>query len=1033
MKKVMFSFLTAVLIVFSLANVSADITNGLTAYYKFDGNAQDSADSNHGTNNGVTFTGGKFGQAGSFDGINGYINIPSFAQNFNSFSVATWVNVNEYKNKGKIIDFGNTKRFTLQVDREGFEFNVNNGVLVQENTIYQTNKTGWVHLVAVWTNGGNSNLYINGVLKKSNPTAFNSTISILSGDTKVIGRRITNTDFFNGLIDEVRIYNRALSASDVSELYSYNGEIPPSSNVSGGGNISSGGGGGGSSPIPQTKIDKCSALSSEIIKNIYEFKDAAKLGEKKISLEGFSSWEDISLDGRIYKVVLISAKSNEATLIVYVGDTSSVRIIPVGSTRSVNTLMITVEASGKNDAGKIWADLTISEDSVAQEEGQRVFQGQYLVVPFPDGGSLFEITQITNSSSSTPSDDEINIRNVLSGLSYRYRAITEGKGTMTIGGVTINYDYYGSSEQSNGKTMSIKATWTSPSETHTFYCPAPPVPNPEVKSCTDSDGGIDLFVKGEIIGCTTGEQTGGCGGASDVCQNDQFLTEYYCNTLDATIESNTYECENGCLEGVCLDPEEAVLCGDYISEIQNAEDINESGLELEFYHKYSWNSSTWTENSEKKSTEYSALWSGWKDGTSYLLEKSVNVFENKEFDAKTIIDKQLQYSSICKQKTIWANNNEAYRVYICQTFNYRNGLDNQERDSKYIFWAKDNVLSKIYYSINKQLTQEEIEEINKEKTEDAISKIVDNRAEEVPESAFDLDPLMQAQVEKSLTQCPSDLTHMSTPETPICEPYWSCKIEPVICPPHGYQTRICSDMSSCGEKSLETQLYCNPGICSGCYTSRWYKYEDFDHSKGLDNICIPYGTRLEGQKEYEEEKLYEGIIGDDDLSFEIKIISDSEVTLQVNNSQNNYARTYILTLNKETVVYIPYDKGEEKFTLKVTKIVEAEGDNKGYFEFIVIQDRGDQFCDIDGQFKLQKVKDSQGNWAKCQNNYECDSNFCSGGECVEINDAIKKASGIKSLFVRVLCRFAHLFSEQNYNACIGENLGLSPAIDAWQP
>ena len=89
------------------------------------------------------------------------------------------------------------------------------------------------------------------------------------------------------------------------------------------------------------------------------------------------------------------------------------------------------------------------------------------------------------------------------------------------------------------------------------------------------------------------------------------------------------------------------------------------------------------------------------------------------------------------------------------------------------------------------------------------------------------------------------------------------------------------------------------------------------------------------------------------------------------------------------------------------------------------------YCDIDGLIKEQKIKDTEGSWAKCQNNYECDSNLCSGGECVEINDAIKEASSFKGLFIRVFCRLAHIFSEENYNVCIGNYLGYSPALDDW--
>ncbi|MEI6731538.1 MAG: hypothetical protein WCK90_02540 [archaeon] len=85
------------------------------------------------------------------------------------------------------------------------------------------------------------------------------------------------------------------------------------------------------------------------------------------------------------------------------------------------------------------------------------------------------------------------------------------------------------------------------------------------------------------------------------------------------------------------------------------------------------------------------------------------------------------------------------------------------------------------------------------------------------------------------------------------------------------------------------------------------------------------------------------------------------------------------------------------------------------------------YCDITGKLELQKVKESNGNWAKCQNNYECDSNVCSSGECIEVAGMLKQAGAFKGTFVRVVCRLSHLFNQDNYNTCINNYLGTSAA------
>ena len=81
------------------------------------------------------------------------------------------------------------------------------------------------------------------------------------------------------------------------------------------------------------------------------------------------------------------------------------------------------------------------------------------------------------------------------------------------------------------------------------------------------------------------------------------------------------------------------------------------------------------------------------------------------------------------------------------------------------------------------------------------------------------------------------------------------------------------------------------------------------------------------------------------------------------------------------------------------------------------------YCDIDGLVKEQKTKDLKGNWAKCQNSYECSSNLCSDGECIEVKDIVAKGNAIKGLAVKILCRLSNMFDSTNYNQCLYDYLG----------
>ena len=101
------------------------------------------------------------------------------------------------------------------------------------------------------------------------------------------------------------------------------------------------------------------------------------------------------------------------------------------------------------------------------------------------------------------------------------------------------------------------------------------------------------------------------------------------------------------------------------------------------------------------------------------------------------------------------------------------------------------------------------------------------------------------------------------------------------------------------------------------------------------------------------------------------------------------------------------------------------GDNRCIpYGFRLELNQNNMYCEIDGNLNVQKVKDAGGNWATCQNNYECDSNLCSGGECVEIGDVIREAKGIKVIVSRILCRLADLVGVADYEQCIFDRLGI---------
>ncbi len=200
----------------------ANFAKGLAGYWKFDGNFNDaSGNNNNGTQSGgVSFASGKQDQAGSFDGSDDYVNAGNNSSlNFtNSLTIAAWVKTNDIANttQGIMDKFDGSNGFFLR--RWGdFQILVKNGG-TDYYTYDTTPTTEWFYLAGVVDPTNNRlKFYVNGVLKKevTGYYAPATATNLLIGTTGPSANGVR----WNGLIDEVRIYNRALSATEIKAIY----------------------------------------------------------------------------------------------------------------------------------------------------------------------------------------------------------------------------------------------------------------------------------------------------------------------------------------------------------------------------------------------------------------------------------------------------------------------------------------------------------------------------------------------------------------------------------------------------------------------------------------------------------------------------------------------------------------------------------------------------------------------------------------------------------------------------------------------
>lgn len=236
--KINYSLLCILLSFITIKNVSADLGQGLVAYYPFNGNAKDeSGYVHHGSVYGAILTIDRDGNTNSaykFDG-NDYIisdnKDVSFKKNQN-FTVSIWVKIPNGCNDSNYCG-GILSKMGLTGKIEGYQIGYHNsGVFRFEYYPDNPPSTG-THFHGITNIVDNSWHLISVTVDKENNTIKLYTDSKLEntiiGDWISGATETTNPLYFGmlrgsnyhytGIIDDLRIYNRALSSSEVLELY----------------------------------------------------------------------------------------------------------------------------------------------------------------------------------------------------------------------------------------------------------------------------------------------------------------------------------------------------------------------------------------------------------------------------------------------------------------------------------------------------------------------------------------------------------------------------------------------------------------------------------------------------------------------------------------------------------------------------------------------------------------------------------------------------------------------------------------------
>lgn len=205
---------------------------GLVAYYPFNGNANDeSSYGNHGTVYGASLTTDRFGQPNSaynFNGISDWIQIMN-SNSLNiygdvSLTICAWVCTNSPTNQGIVCKWGpgyhEDDQYILEISYPSkCLFGLSDEIAYNYSVNYMT-LNEWVFVTGVYDHVyGLSNIYINGRLE----TTLEISFSIWNTDRYVEIGTEADGRHFNGMIDDVRIYNRAINETEVDSLYHLGG------------------------------------------------------------------------------------------------------------------------------------------------------------------------------------------------------------------------------------------------------------------------------------------------------------------------------------------------------------------------------------------------------------------------------------------------------------------------------------------------------------------------------------------------------------------------------------------------------------------------------------------------------------------------------------------------------------------------------------------------------------------------------------------------------------------------------------------
>jgi gliding motility-associated-like protein len=237
-----FSVLLLLLVLMTPAKSQINLSQGLVAYYPFNGNANDASGNNHNGvfQNGTQLGVDRFGVANAaclLDGVDDYVRVTDNGAFSNAtFSVSVWFQTNSSALQNVVgkRDFvtpngtgGAQYQFSINyAPFPGFVSNLigNNSTCTNILSSSYINSGGllcndrWYHAVATF-DGASHKLYLDGVLVRNELTTFSAMLTGCNSELRFGNWWALDVLPFKGKLDDIRWYNRALNQSEVNALW----------------------------------------------------------------------------------------------------------------------------------------------------------------------------------------------------------------------------------------------------------------------------------------------------------------------------------------------------------------------------------------------------------------------------------------------------------------------------------------------------------------------------------------------------------------------------------------------------------------------------------------------------------------------------------------------------------------------------------------------------------------------------------------------------------------------------------------------